>query len=86
MIGFRSTTGDWSLHTISLTEQSSQQLGEYPGPKPKYPTQPLFWANSVTENDLVLAFTGSLMNIVKDNGALMPVVRFPEYVFVLDAA
>ena len=86
VIGFRSTTGDWSLHTISLTEQSSQQLGEYPGPKPKYPTQPLFWANSVTENDLVLAFTGSLMNIVKDNGALMPVVRFPEYVFVLDAA
>ena len=29
VIGFRSPTGDWSLHTISLTEQSSQQLGEY---------------------------------------------------------
>ena len=87
VIGFRSPTGDWSLHTISLTEQSSQQLGEYPGPKPVYPTQPLFWANSVTEDNLVLAFTGSLMNIVKDNGTLMPVVRFPKYFSILlDAA
>ena len=94
VIGFRSTTGDWSLHTISLTEQSSQQLGEYPGPKPKHPLQPLFWANSATDDNLVLAFTGwptapedfSLMNVVKDDGTLIPVVRFPENYFILDAA
>ncbi len=94
VIGFRSTTGDWSLHTISLPEQSSRQLGEYPGPKPKYPTQPLFWANSATDGNLVLAFTGwptapedfSLMNVVKDDGTLIPIVRFPENYFILDAA
>ena len=95
VIGFRSITGKWSLHAISLVDQSTRRLGEYPVPEPSpYKYKPEFRAVSIADRNLVLAFTDwptnpgdfSLMNIVDDTGNLVPVVRFPDGYFVLAAA
>ena len=95
VIGFRSITGKWSLHAISLVDQSTRKLGEYPVPEPSpYKYQPEFRAVSIADRNLVLAFTDwptnpgdfSLMNIVDDSGGLVPVFRFPDGYFVLAAA
>ena len=95
VIGFRSITGKWSLHAISLVDQSTRRLGEYPVPEPSpYKYKPEFRAVSIADRNLVLAFTDwptnpgdfSLMNIVDDTGELVPVFRFPDGYFVLAAA
>lgn len=95
VIGFRSISRKWSLHAISLVDQSTRKLGEYPVPEPHpYKYKPEFRAVSIADRNLVLAFTdwptnpkdSSLMNIIDDTGNLVPVVRFPDGYFVLAAA
>ena len=94
IIGFRPTEGDWSLYGISLANQSLRKIGEYDTPplvetEHKYLSKPLFSAVSVADGDIVLAFTGwepTTINIVGDNGGLIPAASLPKGYYVLDAA
>ncbi len=94
IIGFRPAEGNWSLHGISLANQSVRKIGEYDTPplvetEHKYLSKPLFSAVSAADGDMVLAFTGwepTTINIVGEGGGLIPAVSLPKGYFVLDAA
>ncbi len=90
VIGFRTTTGEWSLHAVSLADQSAREIStysEYNGTEPLQPYKPLFWATKVADGEMVLAFTlepNDWLNVINDTGNLVPVVPLHGY-RVLDA-
>ena len=89
VVGFRATTGAWSLHAISLGNGSIRELGEYPTPQPesdKFRRKPVFRAEIASDGETILAFKGSQIYVVNDTGDLLPVVGLPDDHFVFDAA
>ena len=97
VIGFRMHTGEWSLHEVRLSDQSVNQLGEYPsGPLPSRISwyKPLFAAESVAHGQAALAFTGwpvspdndATINLIDPDGSLIPVSDLPDDYFIIDAA
>lgn len=90
VIGFRPTVGKWSLHAVSLSDQSVRQLGEYSDRQPTSShtyRKPVFRAEKVAVGEPVLAFVGSDIYVIDEAGTLLPVVGLPadEYV-IADAA
>jgi hypothetical protein len=95
-IGFRSGRfGDWSLHKISLSNQSVHEIYRHPQPL----TTAGYWRHwalateTVADGAAVLAFTrwpsspdNAGIQLIGPNGELIPVAAVPDDFFILDTA